>query len=136
MAFKQKRYLRFFLALVICSGLSFYIGMKYEQVSQIRQENLMFANILGDELVNVNRLMNSIDQKKKADIIKDYNRDTLSIIGCSFWLDDLDHFKEKDKLYFNQGIDVAFEKISAEEKPDSKCIKKIRKIYELRHIKK
>ena len=115
------------IAIVASVLLSFYAGVRYEQIDRHRQEILIFANVQGDHLVETNRLIESFGKKKKEDIVKEYNKSTLDDIGCSAWLEYLVYFEEKDLSDFNAGVKLAIEKVGSVSAEGDECINNILK---------
>lgn len=125
MSIKKMGFYKALFAVAASALISFYAGVRYEQIDRHRQEILMFANILGDELVDTNRLIDSFEKKGKEETVKDYNQSMLDDIGCSAWLEYLDYFDQKDLSSFNAGVDLALEKIGAVDSGDNECVSRI-----------
>ncbi len=100
--------------------LFFWIGVRYEQLERHKQEILMFANIVGDEIIAVNKIIESINSKPKDEVTLDYNLSALNDIGCSLWLAYLSDFEDKDMESFFAGIDMALEKFELPN--DNQCV--------------
>ncbi len=108
------------LILVASIFVFFWVGVRYEQLERHRQEILMFANIAGDEIVDVNKIIESFDSKSKDEVTLEYNLSALNNIGCSSWLAYLSDFEDKDMQSFFTGIDTALGKI--ELLNDNQCV--------------
>ena len=101
----------------------FWGGVKYEQIKRHKQEILMFANIMGNEIISSNQLIDSFDSKPKLQIVAEYNKSILVDIGCSAWLEYIDDFSSKDLMDFSRGVNLAIEKANVESQDE--CIKKL-----------
>lgn len=109
----------------LSSVISFYVGMKYEQVSRHRQEILIFANVLGDQVIENNHLISSFGVETKDEIERNYNLSILNDVGCSVWLAYLKDFTSKDFSTFSAGIGLALKKIDSQDKENNICINNI-----------
>ncbi len=108
------------LMFVASAFIFFWVGVRYEQLERHRQEILMFANIAGDEIVAVNKIIEPFDSKSKDEVTLGYNLSALNDIGCSSWLAYLSDFEDKDMESFFAGIDMALEKFELSN--DNQCV--------------
>lgn len=97
---------------LITAAACFLGGIKYEQIKRHKQEILMFANIVGNEIISSNQLIDSFDSKPKQQVVAEYNKSILIDVGCSTWLEYIDDFSSKDLADFSRGVNLAIEKVN------------------------
>lgn len=105
--------------------LSFNVGYKYAGYLDSRELHVVYANMIGDHISEVNLLLDRIDGSGNVEKIRyDFNKSVLDDIGCSVWLDGLKQTSSDELKSFISGVGEAFSEVGNVE---SKCISKLKK---------
>ncbi len=123
MKYTMKGIAKYLVIVAISSVFAFYAGSRYEQIKRHRQEIIIFANVHGDEIQRVNKLLNAIEIDTREQTISSYNISMLNDIGCSAWLEYLGDFNEEDLNDFYKGLRVAINNINSSH--DGDCMQRL-----------
>lgn len=91
--------------LLLCVAfVSFVMGSRYQKIVSHKNEYLMFANISGDNVGQVNRILSEIGSKKALEELREFNTMAINDFGCAPWLTYLEGFDDSQLLPFKSAM--------------------------------
>lgn len=89
------------------SVLAYAVGFRAAQVEYERQSLIMYANLLGEQLIEMNRLASTIESPELQDYMQQEMKSFVIVVGCGKWYDKLASVDRKDLPEFSKALDFA-----------------------------
>lgn len=109
---------KFLIIIPVLLFSSFWIGTKYQLLKSNDETLIVFANVLGESISQVDKLF--ANELTSSNLYEYYQAKAVAV-GCSMWIDDLTGDKKHLKMFI-EGITIAFNRTEGYQ---SKCRNKI-----------
>lgn len=120
----SKTNIRCVIISILLMLISFVAGNRYAHVDSYMDDIVFILNMNGSNILEVNKQLNLTETKPIDEVIENYNRESLFMIGCSGWLTNFDYLDKKKLKQFYDGIDLAITRANLQRTIES-CIQTV-----------